>query len=246
MRRPGPWSPRPSGGIPRRANRGRTACRPDVLNHVEDRDPAIRDTDTDIPGTTQQPLRNTGAGWDTAAGILAVREWDEQGRDCQVADRAGAIAGVQDKDGRARLRVPLRGRGALHLPVQVHFSGPRGRREGRDPRGVRRAPRDEGQEAGRGRAGRLQADSQPAPGRPRAGGPPAPGTRVRRQGHEPGAAGARRPEALRQDQGADRDVLQGHQELPPVHELHEGRSSGSSPSSSRRPSTPSPPSSGAT
>jgi len=29
------------------------------------------------------------------------------------------------------------------------------------------------------------------------------GTRVRRRGHEPGAAGARRPEALRRDQGAD-------------------------------------------
>ena len=37
MRRPGPLSPRPSGGIPPRANRGRTACRPDILNHVEDR-----------------------------------------------------------------------------------------------------------------------------------------------------------------------------------------------------------------
>jgi len=36
MRRPGPRPPRPSGGIPPRANRGRTACRPDVLNHVED------------------------------------------------------------------------------------------------------------------------------------------------------------------------------------------------------------------
>ncbi|MFP3263843.1 MAG: hypothetical protein RXQ62_05390 [Nitrososphaeria archaeon] len=32
--------------------------------------------------------------------------------------------------------------------------------------GARRAPQDEEQGAGRGRAGRLQADSQPAPGRP--------------------------------------------------------------------------------
>ena len=35
-------------------------------------------------------------GQDAAASILAAREGDEQGRGGQVADRAGAIAGVQD------------------------------------------------------------------------------------------------------------------------------------------------------